>query len=131
MSSKRWCFTTWAKPKFNKFELCDFLIYQSEECTKTGRLHFQGYIEFKKEYALYQVKSLFKEKGMYVDAAKESREHNILYCSKAKTYKGYRLSYIENAFKVEDKSQEDWDDFDEMFDLNTKVPVNSPTNCPY
>lgn len=119
MASKRWCFTLWSDSKFKKFELCDFMIFQTEKCPKTQRIHYQGYIEFKKEYKLSQVKSLFKEKGMYVDKAFKSREENILYCSKSNTFDGRRVTYIDNILS-DTKTEEisDWDDFNEIFGLD-------------
>lgn len=118
--TKKWCFTSWGDEiKFKKFELCDFMICQLEECPTTERLHWQGYIEFKKIYTLRQVKSLFKEKGLTLATARESRERNILYCSKDKTYKGRRISYIDGEINNEDTDYlHQMYEFDQCFDNN-------------
>lgn len=116
-ATNRYCFTTWEKPKFNKFNLCEFMIYQSERA-EGGKEHFQGYIEFKKNYKLNQVKSLFKTTNMNVSSARENRERNILYCSKTRTYTGLRITYSEEKLvEQNDSSIEDWADFEAMFDL--------------
>jgi len=116
----KFVFTCWDNaPKFKKFELCDFMIYQKEECPKTRRIHYQGYIEFKNEYKLYQVKSLFKEKKMFVDAAKESRAANILYCTKSNTYVGGRFSYNDKVASIDENRDDlEWDLFMDAFNLD-------------
>lgn len=116
----KYVFTCWELPKFNKWDLCDFMIYQSEICPTTLKIHYQGYIEFKKYYKLNQVKSLFKEKKMYVDESTEinSRERNIIYCGKDKTYSGgvrFIYSNSEITKNEEDNLDDKWAEFDKMF----------------
>ena len=118
MNPKNWCFTSWGEEiKFTKFNLCEFMIVQLEECPKTKRLHWQGYIEFKKEYKLFQVKSLFKEKGLDLRNAQESRERNIIYCSKNETYKGRRITYSDGIVDECKNEVGRWDAFNDIFDL--------------
>lgn len=106
-----WCFTIWQRPKVN-LELVEFMVYQKEKCELTGRNHWQGYIEFKKDYKLFQVKSLFKCKEMFVDKAQKSRHANILYCSKSRTYDGERFMFNANQIVT------NWEDeLDDVFDL--------------
>jgi len=114
-----WCFTSWGTTiKFNKWDLIEYMIYQKEECPTTKRIHWQGYVEFKKPYKLFQVKSLFKEKGLDLSTARESRERNILYCSKQKTFLGQRLIYSDNVINEIDEAVEtDWAKFDKLFEL--------------
>jgi hypothetical protein len=90
--SKRWCFTSWIPPKIDKMCCVEFMIWQ-EEFTQKDNLHYQGFVIFKKDYALFQVKSLFKDKTIHVEKTKYSLEINIKYCSKEKTATG-KLSYI-------------------------------------
>lgn len=116
-----WCFTTWDLPKLKKMELVHFMCYQKEVCPLTKKTHYQGYVEFKKEYKLFQVKSLFKEKGMYLDRATESREKNLSYCHKDRTYAGSRFLYNDGEVFTE-QNNSDWNDFDNMFDLQQKYP---------
>jgi len=114
-----WCFTSWGTTiKFNKWDLIEYMIYQKEECPTTKRIHWQGYVEFKKPYKLFQVKSLFKEKGLDLSTTRESRERNILYCSKQKTFLGQRLIYSDNVINEIDEAVEtDWAKFDKLFEL--------------
>lgn len=115
MSSKSYVFTCWETPKFKRYELCEFMIWQTEKCATTGKIHWQGYIEFKKEYKLFQVKSLFKEKAMFCNIANESREKNIAYCSKDRSYNGHRVTYADCEIKEEIQDPNLWNEFDAMF----------------
>lgn len=90
--SNRWSFTSWKIPKIDHIECVEFMIWQ-EEISKKDNLHYQGFVIFKKEYALSQVKSLFKDKKIHVEITKYSSEANIKYCSKKETSTG-NLSYI-------------------------------------
>lgn len=93
MSSNRWCFTSWTQPNVN-LKLVDYMIYQKERTTSNLE-HYQGYIEFKRDYKLFQVKSLFKDKTMHCEPARESRKVNFLYCTKNESYAGLRFEYGE------------------------------------
>lgn len=105
--TNRWAFTNWDKPKVN-LALCDYLIYQKERCPLTGKEHYQGYVEFKKDYLLKQVKQIFRSKQIFVDRARKSRMHNLLYCTKSNTFVGDRLIY---------NSQQPSDELDDVFNL--------------
>lgn len=92
IKSNRWVFTSPIHPNL-KLTNVDFLVYQEETGEKTNYKHFQGYVEFKKEYSLQYVKSLFKSKQIHLEIALESRAINILYCTKLKTRTGGCLMY--------------------------------------
>lgn len=95
--SERWIITAWHKEPFiEKKELVEFIIWQTEECPTTHKMHYQGYVEFKRKYKLNQVKSLFKDKAIRVKPAEKTRERNILYCAKSKTYTG-KARYMYNG----------------------------------
>lgn len=92
--SKRWSFTAWEIPSSSKPELVSFLVYQREVTGKTLKskfnAHYQGYVEFYKEYSQKQVKSLFKQTTMHVEVSLKSRELNMMYCLKPQSYYGMR-----------------------------------------
>lgn len=78
----RFAFTAWKQPKVNE-EFILYMCWAKEYTPSTGLEHYQGYVEFIKDYALFQVKSLFKDKTMHVEAAKHDRETNRKYCFKS------------------------------------------------
>lgn len=86
--NNRWCFTAWKKPVVNE-KLVDYIVWQKEQ-TGNGLEHYQGYVEFKNEYKLFQVKSLFKDKTMHCEIARQDRKTNFLYCTKNESYAGER-----------------------------------------
>jgi len=79
--NKRWAFTSWIKPQL-KLHLIDYIVWGEEYTPTTGLLHYQGYVEFKNAYSLKYVKSLFKDKTIHLEVARENRECNKLYCLK-------------------------------------------------
>lgn len=84
IKTHRWCFTAWKKPVVNE-DLVDLLVWQKETCPKTALTHYQGYIEFKRSYLLFSVKSIFKDKTMHIEPALKDREANVKYCTKARS----------------------------------------------
>lgn len=98
MKSNRWCFTSPTEPNL-KLSNVNYLVYQEELGELTKFRHFQGYVEFHKEYSLQYVKSLFKLKTIHLEIAKQSREINILYCTKSKTRIGLILIYNSHVDK--------------------------------
>lgn len=107
-SSNRWVFTAWKQPHI-RLELVEYMIYQKELCPITQREHYQGYIEFKNSYKLFQVKSLFKDKAMFVEIATKPRINNLVYCSKSSSSLGDRFMY---SSKVDTQTYEIEDVFD-------------------
>lgn len=82
---KCWAFTSWKKPETKK-HLTEFLVWQREVCPNTNRLHWQGCVEFTNAYSGSYVKSLFKDKGMFVEPFIENKIINIWYCTKTYTF---------------------------------------------
>lgn len=112
--NSRWCFTAWQRPNCRKQELIMFEVWQREK-TSEGRIHYQGYVEFFKPYTQSQVKNLYSQKNMHLEEPKESRERNMMYCLKPKSYLGERFMYNGpgDLYHETDKSYFDkitWDD---------------------
>lgn len=63
----------------------NFLCYQQEKCPKTGRRHWQGYVELKEKMRLYAFIEASKMPGVWLDTRKGTTEQAIAYCDKAKT----------------------------------------------
>lgn len=99
--SDRWAFTSWILPQCN-MKIVKFMVYQQEVCPTTKLLHYQGYVEFYKEYTFGQVKSIFRQKEMHVEIARSSRIHNINYCYKIATATGKRFLYNAEIDMIDD-----------------------------
>ena len=89
--SASWCFTQFVK--FNERdqeyvprilwneEAMVYLIYQLEECPKSGRLHWQGYIQFKNRVRMQRVKQLLDLDNVHLEIARGDDVQNRFYCS--------------------------------------------------
>lgn len=85
--SERWCFTCWDFNsvmwwKTHKMHLVRVMIVGQEICQTTGKLHFQGYVVFKKAYTFGSVKRIWPDKETHWEIAKEGDRACIAYCSK-------------------------------------------------
>lgn len=58
-AAKAWCFTSYEeeKPVYDS-DTHGYLVFQREKCPTTGRLHWQGYCEFKLKRRLTSIKKL-------------------------------------------------------------------------
>lgn len=101
--SHRFSFTSWKKPEFRPNCKLTYLIYQSE-WTQEGKKHYQGYVETVNPYTILQIKSILKDKTVHVEIAHQSRSANTFYCTKIKTFAGYRYmnDYINNEEHIID-----------------------------
>lgn len=86
MSSTRWCWTffidvepAW-RPTFDQQRM-KFLIYETECCPQTGRMHLQGYMRTARKIRMSGAKALLHH-SCHLEIAKGSEEDNIAYCSK-------------------------------------------------
>lgn len=85
MDLRSWCFTVWLRYAEN-FEVPDtfkhfkYCVYQLESCPTTGKLHLQGYVEFKRSVRIRKVKELFKCPEMHLERRMGSREAARQYC---------------------------------------------------
>lgn len=108
--SKRWCFTCWDFNsvmwfKTHKLHLTRMMICGQEVCPTTQKLHFQGYVEFVKEYNLSSVKRIWCDKETHWEIAKSDDKANIAYCSKEGN-----LIVNHNVLSNYLKRDIDWDD---------------------
>lgn len=118
MNSK-WCITSWQPLVPARLDLIDYLIYQAE-FTASDKIHYQGYVEFKKPYSQAVVKRFFKQKQMHLEPARESRGVNVIYCTKFRTYAGVRYCFDGHNVRYEDtriNMSDIEDELDDVFDL--------------
>lgn len=90
--ARNWCFTAYEDPKlwFNdhKKELVKYLCYQPEMCPTTNRQHYQGYVEFHKDYTFTCLKKKFFENGTHFEPRKGTQTQAIAYCMKSESKNG-------------------------------------------
>jgi len=84
LEGKRWCFTSWDFNKMTRIKthLTDCVVVGIEECPLSKRLHYQGYVEFKKAYTLGSVKRIMNDKEMHAEIARADASACISYCKK-------------------------------------------------
>lgn len=103
MWSEKWTFTSWKKPVINE-KLIVYMIWQKEICPNMKLTHYQGYVEFKRNYSLGNIKTIFKDKTIHAEVARHSRATNRLYCTKNESYAGerYECGDIDTGITVDD-----------------------------
>lgn len=108
--SHRWCFTCWDFNsvmwfKAHKLHLTRMMIVGQEICPMSKKLHFQGYVEFVKEYDLSSVKRIWPDLETHWETARENDKACIAYCSK-----DGNLVVQHNVLSNYLKRDIDWDD---------------------
>lgn len=86
--SRHWCFTDYspATPSFDMEDGIEYAIWQREKCPKTGREHWQGYIEFTNARKIKSVVAANQTGSkMHVEPRKGTRTEARDYCKKADT----------------------------------------------
>lgn len=79
------CFTSFNEvaPVFDE-ESMAYMIYQQEKAPTTGKLHWQGYVEFKEQTTTKNAKRFLGD-STHLEARKGSQEQAINYCKKSDT----------------------------------------------
>lgn len=78
---KYWCFTSWDMDKDPlNWEGYSYLIRGVERCPETGKLHYQGYVEFTTNWRLNRLKKL--DERAHFETRKGKQEDAIKYCKK-------------------------------------------------
>lgn len=88
---RRWSFTEYSLENYDKFKtlfntlgetVIRYMVYQGETAPKTGKLHLQGYVEFKTPRRLGGVKKLLESKTLHAVPSKGNAKQNTTYCTK-------------------------------------------------
>lgn len=85
MISRSYCFTAWKKPIYTDAPV-RYIVVGEEICPTTGKLHYQGYVEFTRSVRMNAVKKYFSDNTMHLEKRKGSREQARCYCMKDKKY---------------------------------------------
>lgn len=86
-----------------------YMIYQIEKAPDTGRLHIQGFVQFKNQVRLNTLKDLFP--GAHCELCKGSEKDNERYCSKLDSRVAGPWVY---GKKTSQGKRTDWDDVKEL-----------------
>jgi len=91
--ARHWAATFWKKPDFKPDEV-RYMILGEEICPKTGKIHWQGYLEFYKPIRMTGVKNCFNDKTIHLGIRFKSRENARDYCKKDNKFEesGYWIS---------------------------------------
>lgn len=100
MQTLNWCFTDYRKECTFDKKLVKYIIYQKEECPKTKKIHWQGYIELNREMSYNVVKlQVFKCKQIHVEIRQGSQQQAIDYCKKLESKIGDPIEWGKPARK--------------------------------
>lgn len=84
-NSKYWCFTSFGDSEPSFPECATYAIWQRESAPGTGRLHWQGYIEFKQKKRRPVVQKLIGDTTAHCELRKGTRAQAIAYSSKTES----------------------------------------------
>lgn len=79
MTSRHYCFTAWQKPTYDETRV-RYLCYAEEKAPSTGKLHYQGYIEFFGSHRYPGAKKILGDPTANLSERRGSREQAISYC---------------------------------------------------
>lgn len=88
---RNWCFTKFVEEEKEYVDIISnkdrvrCAVWQLERSPTTGRLHLQGYAEFKSALRMAQVKTIFDDDSLHLEGRRGSREQAIDYCKKLET----------------------------------------------
>lgn len=69
---------------FNEDKM-QYVVFQQEKCPSTGRLHYQGYIEFRTQIGITNVKKLLNDETVHLEKRMGTQKQAIAYCTKDET----------------------------------------------
>lgn len=107
----RWCFTIFSNEKTSETELNEikYLVAQDEICPKTGKLHMQGYVIFKRSQRLKAAQKILGYKSIHLEMANGTDEQCIKYCTKEETrVKDTQPTEYGEKPKLEKGKRTDW-----------------------
>lgn len=90
MTSRNYCFTTFVTDLYDSDKWCEipeikYLIYQLEQCPKSGKIHLQGYCELNKPMRIGAFKKLMDDSTMHCEKRLGTRDQARNYCCKDDT----------------------------------------------
>lgn len=86
MTARHWCFTSFSDsaPLYDDQRMY-YLCYQHEICPNTGRIHLQGYVQFRSPVRMNAVKELLLDDAVHVEKSRGTPDEAREYCRKTDT----------------------------------------------
>lgn len=84
--SRAYCFTAFSRPVCDEHPAIRYMIYGKEKCPKTGKKHYQGYLELHKPARLSALKKIFEDETVHFESRKGTRDQAREYCMKEGRY---------------------------------------------
>lgn len=89
--SRNWCFTdfellNWKKIYEDYHDIIRYICWGKEECPKTKKIHYQGWIQFVNVKRMSRVKSIVGSKKLHVEMCRGTEQQNEKYCQKDNKY---------------------------------------------
>lgn len=83
MRVRNWVLTSFRNdpPEFSD-KYMRYMCYQREKCPKSGKLHWQGYVELKEGLELSAVKIILEDPKVHLEPRKGTQQQAIDYCMK-------------------------------------------------
>lgn len=91
-----------------------FICWQREQCPSTGKLHYQGYVEFKEGTSLKNAKNRLGDCSAHLEVRKGTQKQAIKYCKKSKT--AIADTYSEYGVPARQGNRSDLDDMVDMIE---------------
>lgn len=82
----------WEKVYSENKDIVRYLLCQEEECPKTGKFHYQGYVQFFKAARFSRFQNMIDDK-CHLEIAKGTTIENMEYCTKIKSSLGTVWEY--------------------------------------
>lgn len=79
MTSRHYCFTAWQQPQYDETKV-RYMCYAKETAPKTGKLHYQGYIEYYDAHRFPGAKAILGDPTANLSVRKGTKEQAIAYC---------------------------------------------------
>lgn len=86
MTSRHYCLTFFKKPTVNLPKGVRYAIYGEEICPSSGKTHWQSYVELESPCRATQIKKLYNDNTVHIEARRGTRDQAKEYCMKDKKY---------------------------------------------
>lgn len=87
--SRHYCLTFFKKPVINSEDKVRYFIAGEEICPKSGKLHWQSYVEFYKPQRLKGTKTIFNDNTVHIEKRQGTRDEARDYCKKDNKFTEY------------------------------------------
>lgn len=87
--ARNYCLTFFTKPKHTLPNGVRYAVYGEEICPKTGKIHWQSYIELYNSQRWNWIKKAYEDNTIHIGARKGSRTQARDYCLKDNKYEEY------------------------------------------